>query len=318
MTWINDIGRNQTNHIYVYSFHETERDLCRMEMRSLFGQAPSSEHLIYSDRQVDPDRSPFLSLRMDVIYSGSTVDEIAKQAASQQLPEEATFKVMYVKAGDSYSYDEQRGLERLIGSRIQGKAEMKQPDVTLGLLAVDGRWMFGSCEFPKRDWLKHKHKPQNYSTGLSITVARSLLNIAVPDARNCKVIDPCCGMGNVLIEGLSMGMDIVGGDLNPLAVKGARVNLKHFGYPEVVSLKDMNEIEGRYDAAILDMPYNLCSVISGEDQHEMLSSLRRMTKRAMVVSTQDIHNTLVEAGFTIVDEGKLAKGNFVRNLWLCI
>ena len=39
-----------------------------------------------------------------------------------------------------------------------------------------------------------------------------------------------------------MGIDIVGCDINPLAVRGARVNLDHFGMPNVVSIADMRTL----------------------------------------------------------------------------
>ena len=58
----------------------------------------------------------------------------------------------------------------------------------------------------------------------------------------------------------------------------------------------MNELEGSYDAAILDMPYNLCSVLPDEDQRVMLTSLRRLAKRAVVVSTEWVEEHLLAAG----------------------
>ncbi|GAA3334615.1 hypothetical protein GCM10020331_103270 [Ectobacillus funiculus] len=71
-------------------------------------------------------------------------------------------------------------------------------------------------------------KPHSYSTSLSTRVARAVANIAVPDPTGIKAIDPCCGIGTVLVEALSMGINIVGSDINPLVLPGARENIAHF------------------------------------------------------------------------------------------
>lgn len=314
----NDVPLNPLEFIYTYSSHETELELCRMELQALFGldHLTGIGSLLRSRQPLDPDRCPYITLRLDVMIMGSSVADIAAQVSSYELGE-TTFKVTYIKAGDPFTYDEQRGLERLVGSRIQGRANMKAPDITFGLMAVEGQWMLGVCNYPLRAWREHKDKPQNYSTGLSVTTARSLMNILVPKPDGVRAVDPCCGMGNVLIEALSMGIVIQGWDINPLAVRGARINLKHFGYPSVVTLGDMNGIEDSFDAAVLDMPYNLCSVLPAEEQLTMLLSLRRLAKRAVIVSTQDAEEQTRKAGFNMLDSCKVWKGSFVRNIWLC-
>lgn len=309
-------------YLYAYASHETEAELCAMELRALFGGSVEmkTESLLLSRRRIDPDRSPFLTLRLDIAASGDSAEAVAELAGSMRWVENGgTFKVTYMKSGDSCSYADQRGFERLVGSRIQGKANMKNPDVTLGLTAIHGIWVLGVWHASKRAWHAHIHKPQNYSTGLSAAFARALVNIAAPEAEGVRMLDPCCGMGNVLIEALSMGLDIRGRDINPLAVRGAKTNLRHYGHPETrVTLGDMNELEGRYDAAVLDMPYNLCSVLPEEEQRRMLTSLRRLAPRAVIVTTEgDVRARVEEAGYRIVDECKVRKGSFVRQVWLC-
>lgn len=113
------------------------------------------------------------------------------------------------------------------------------------------------------------------------------MNIAAPETEGLRLLDPCCGMGNVLIEALSMGLDIREGTSIRLRC-GARTNLKHYGFSEtLVTLGDMNDLEGHYDAAVLDMPYNLCSVLPEEEQRRMLTSLRRLAPRAVIVTTEE-------------------------------
>lgn len=305
-------------YIYPFACHETERDLCRMELQALFGQTVGPHTFVDTTLRIDPSRSPFLSMRMDVLVSEAGWEELLEQAAALEIGDH-TFKVKYIKNGDPCSYEQQRQFERQVGNVIRGQAEMRTPDLIYGLLVRDGRWTLGRCYPARSIWLEHKHKPQNYSTGLSTVVARVLVNIAAPQPAGRRMIDPCCGMGNVLIEALSMGIQIVGRDINPLAIQGARTNLHYFGYDSVglVEIGDMNEIQGHYDAAILDMPYNLCSVLPRHERIRMLESLKRFSSRSVIVSSEPLEEEIREVGLEIIDQGQVAKGSFVRNVWLC-
>lgn len=85
---------------------------------------------------------------------------------------------------------------------------------------INGRWIFGDYVEGESVWFRHQQKPNHYSTALSTRVARAVVNIAIPDPNGVKVIDPCCGIGTVLVESLSMGIDIVGSDNNPVILAG--------------------------------------------------------------------------------------------------
>ncbi|MNJ49576.1 Modification methylase VspI [compost metagenome] len=304
-------------YIYTYACHDNERQLCEMELNALFGTARRTGGFLESETMIDPSRSPFMSSRIEVLFMGERLEDISAQAAALSL-DGRTFKVIYVKSGDELSYEEQRAAERQVGQHIRGKAEMRKPDVTYSLMSIQGRWLIGTYLKAESVWLQHKHKPRNYSTGLSTLVARALVNIAAPDPSGMRAIDPCCGMGNVLIEALSMGLDIVGRDINPLAVRGARINLRHFGYESGrVQLGDLNEVDQQYDAAIVDMPYNLCSVLPPEERQQMLTSIRRFSKRSVIVSSEELEDEIRNAGLCIIDYGTVSKGSFVRHIWLC-
>ncbi|ADO55171.1 methyltransferase domain-containing protein [Paenibacillus polymyxa] len=314
------------SYIYTYACHETERELCLLELKCLFGQQPVHSSMLLSHLRLEPGTSPFIHLRLDIVTDADTLEELCEAASRLQLEEGKTFKVLCLKEGDNEAdYDERRGIERRIGARIQGQAQMKTPDVILGVIRVGERWLMGICEYSDRSWQERRQKPQNYSTGLPVLVARALVNLAANDqfaskgkSDSLKLLDPCCGMGNVMIEALSMDKNIRGCDINPLAVRGARVNLRHYGYEEdLVKLGDMNMLAGTYDAAILDMPYNLCSVLPAEEQKKMLRSLRRLAARAVIVSTEPMATLLSESGWTITEQCRIYKTGMSREIWIC-
>lgn len=309
---------NKPVYIYTYVCHEDELPLCRMELRTLFGLEPQGGY-VESSIKLDPSRSPFVKQRIDVDLKGHSVQELADQASALQL-EGATFKIQYVASGGdvAVTYEEERVIERSIGAQVRGKAEMRTPDRRYGVIrTVDGRWLLGVCRDNEAVWLRHKDKPRQYSTALTTRMARAVANIAVPRPQGMKVIDPCCGIGTVIVEALSMGIDIVGCDLNPLAIVGARANLAHFGYPDVVRLQDMRDVVGAYNAAIVDLPYNVCSVLSDADQLELLACVRRIAGRVVIITTQSIDRELAQAGFHILDRSEIRKGRLTRQIWLC-
>jgi tRNA G10 N-methylase Trm11 len=312
--------RKLNAYIYITASNEDERSLCKLEMRALFGAEPSY-NLLESPIRVEPSRSPFIKMRINVLFEGSSIEEIAEQAKFIEL-DGATFKVIAIdnddpEAGAKIKYGDKRAVEREIGFRIRGKAEMRDPDRVFGVVRMGGIWRLGECTMGEAIWLKHNDKPRKYSTALSTRVARALVNIAIPQTSGIRAIDPCCGIGTVLVEALSMGIDIVGREMNPLAAIGARENLAYFGYKAIVTLGDMREITAFYDTAIIDMPYNLCSVLSPEEKLEMLQSARKFTRRAVIVTIESIDEIIEQTGFTITDRGTVNKGNFTRHVLVC-
>lgn len=301
--------------MYTYARHEDEEELCELELRSLFGQSAYIGEGVVSastDIAVTVNRSPFFKRRLEVQLEAETLPELTAKLPAISLGNDS-FKVLYTDGDERFLYEEQREVERLIGASMRGKADMRNPVRRFGIMRFEGKWLFGLCEDSESIWLKHQRKPQNYSTALPTRAARAIVNIAAGGSPAEKeLIDPCCGMGTVLIEALSMGIKIAGLDINPLAVRGARVNLAHYGYPDVVRLGDMREEQRRYDAAIVDMPYNLCSVLTGVEGLEMLHAVRKMASRAVIVTTEEVTDQLKKASLRTIECTLLRKGSFTR------
>ncbi len=310
----NELDRNVTTYIYIYAGYEDERSLRALEMRSLFG-AESETNILESTVGIEPSRSPFIKERIGVIFEGESFGELLEKLAAFQVTGE-TFKVICVKNGED-TFENRRTIEREAGQRIKGVADIRNPQRLLAVMHVNGRWVFGDYLKSESVWFRHQQKPHQYSTALSTRVARAVVNIAIPNPTGIKAIDPCCGIGTVLIEALSMGIDIEGSDNNPVILAGTRENIAHFGFTGEVKFKDMRDITDHYDVAIIDLPYNLCSVISPDEQLEMLQSARRFTDKVVVVTVEYIDKILMEAEFEIVDRAIAKKGIFSREVIVC-
>ena len=306
--------------IYTYAYTNDEKALCQLEMRSFFGK-DTDEKIVKSGVAVDPSRSPFIKERIDVFFEGETLQEIIEQSTGVDMGE-ATFKVIFLKINGLSEQDQvdflgKRDVERQIGSAITGEADVHHPDVTFGLIPFEGRWYLGRYLQSEPIWFKHMKKPREYSTALSTRVARAVANIAVPEPEGVKAIDPCCGIGTVLVEALSMGIDIVGRDINPLVVEGSRENIAHFGLTGDVNLGPIAEVEESYDVAIIDMPYNLYTHATPADQLAILKDAYPFTEKLLVVTIETMDHMVEEAGFVVTDRCIAKKGLFLREILVC-
>lgn len=307
-------------YIYTANYSAEDRELAGMELRAFFGKQAKGP-IVKTDVDLELNRSPFMREKISVVLHADTAEDLIRKAGEIDLGDQ-TFKVIFVKINDlspedKVDYAERMEMERAIGWEIVGEADLKAPDRLFGVVAFGGRWYLGHYEKNQRVWEKHVKKPREYSTALSARDARVIANIAVPKIEGVRAIDPCCGIGTVLVEALSMGIEIEGRDINPIVVDGSRENLAHFGLKGNVTLGGIEEASGQYDAAIIDMPYNLYTHASPEELQSILTNARRIADRLVVVSIDPIEEMIQQAGFVIQDEAIAKKGTFSRRILLC-
>ncbi|RUS49033.1 TRM11 family methyltransferase [Cohnella sp. AR92] len=318
------MSSTKRNYLYTYASHEDEESLCRLELTALLGvEPPTGLPILRSPVLIDPSRSPFIRERIEPVCEGDTLEELIAQASRISLGDGVTFKVLFVKKNDlapgsKIEFEEQRRMERAVGAVIRGRADVHRPDRVFGLVAYERRWYLGPYADNQAVWLKHAKKPREYSIALPARVARAVANIAVPNPDGIKAIDPCCGIGTVLVEARSMGIDIVGRDINPLAAQGARENLVHFGLSGEVSAGAIEDVRSTYDVAIVDLPYNHVTRISEDVERAILQETRRIARRAVIISHRKIEEELAELGFAVESRCESRKGaSFVRHIAVC-
>lgn len=298
--------------MYLYKFKYTSGDeqLCMLEEKYLFGACPSGKYL-FTEEYVDVDRSPFVKYCIKVMLQGDSLEELVDKVIDTR-PNFDSFKVKYVDVLDELEFQEKRNAEYAVGYEIIGQADVHNPCIVLGLTRINGKWYLGEYIKSAGIWHKHDEKPRKYSNSLPSVFARAIVNIAAGQDKEKRIIDPCCGIGTVLLEGLSMGLNITGSDINYKVVRGARENLQFFGYPDVVSKKNIHEIEDQYDVAIIDLPYGIMSETSEERQLGIVRSAGNIADMVIVVSIKDMSKLLKGVGFSVIDGCQVSKGTFTR------
>lgn len=311
---------SENQFIYLYARHRDDEDLCRLEMRAFFGEH-STTNVLISSIAIKPNRSTFIKGRLDVLFEAKDWQTLVEKAVDFQFAEE-TFKVMslnttVLNSTPKMEIDDRRKIEREIGLQIKGEPDLDNPAIVFGFVQIDEHWYFGKFTESKAVSLKHKNKPHSYSTALSTQLARTVANIAAPFPESVKLIDPCCGIGNVLVEALSMDFDIVGSDINWLVVKHTRENIAHFGYSCEVTTKPIADVTELYDVAIIDMPYNIFTSASPEDQQNILIEARRIAKKVVIATIDTVDDMIYNANLTIVDRCEAKKSTFIRQILVC-
>lgn len=305
-------------YFYCINYPIFEENLCKMEMKCLFNQMPS-EKKIFSNQYINPSRSPFIKDMISITYEEDSLEQIIERVKEDQLYYD-DFKVCYIKLENEdvdIDYKERLRSIREIGLSIAGESKMHNPKVILGVAKVYDKWIFGKYERNDYEWHLHDKKPYSYSNSLSLRVARALVNIAVENDLDCKLIDPCCGVGTVVIEALSMGIDVKGYEINKKIAENAQKNLGFFGYENVITSGDMHNIEEKYDVAIIDMPYGLFTATTLKKQIDLIKTARRITNKLVIVTFEDMDKYIIDAGFDIIHRAHVSKGKFKRYINIC-
>ncbi|MEK4425234.1 TRM11 family SAM-dependent methyltransferase [Solibacillus sp. FSL K6-1523] len=307
-------------YLYSFAWRKDEYELSRLEMRTFFNFHVEGNVLL-SEQKIEPSRSPFMRLRLDIMCEATTLEELVAFASTIELTDK-TFKISCLNNKDDAIEPKiarpiRNAYMKEIGLAISAEPNLDAPDVEFGLVIYEDTFYFGELVHGESVWLKHMQKPEMYSTALSTRDARALVNIAAPFPEGLRIIDPCCGIGTVLVEAMSMGIPIEGRDINKRVVWGSEINLRHFGYEPNVQIGPIEEASDGYDVAIIDMPYNLFTHASSDLQQSIITHARRIAKRVVIVTIEPMDDKIANAGLTIMDRAIVQKGNFKRELVVC-
>lgn len=308
----------EKRYLYNVNYTKENRDLCELELRSLFEKEINEK--VFIDEQLQaPDQSFFMKNRLEILYVESTFEALVETVKEDGITVE-DFLIKYVPL---IKYDplekEGKRMSKAIGMHFNGFPSFKNPKITYGIMFHNNEWYFGVLEANSCDWMKHQDRPHKYSSSLGISLAKSLINIAGEGDLTKTIIDPCCGIGTVLLEGAYAGYKIKGREINYKVAMGAQANLEHFGYNIEVVNGDIAEEEGYYDVAILDLPYDNFSKSDEAIQHLILSNGKRISKKQIVVSSKNIREELAEAGIFVKEMCEVSKNfkrEFSRYIWI--
>lgn len=307
------------SYLYNVKHRQYEDELCALEIKALFGFA-LKEKVFFSDRLVDPSISPYIKNRLQIIYKFPQLADIVEQIKKDGVMAE-DFYVKYVSLTKEDIYIKERKIiSKKVGYVITGFPSFLNPKIVFGIAYFNNEWYFGVLEENNSKWREHNDKPYTYSSSIDMNVAKAILNIGTNGDYRKTVVDPCCGVGTVLLEGHFAGYDICGWEINETVAQSACANLVHFQYPAKVTTGDIQDIAASYDVAIVDLPYGNFSPTTKDNQNKIIYHARRIAKRVVLVSSNDITQELANASLKLIDRcclNKRSNKRFVRYIWVC-
>ena len=306
-----------SKYFYFINCSDMEKELCNMEMRSIFGKEIKEKYL-FSEKNFDPSRSPFIKLQIKSIYIEKNLQDIINKIEEDKISYD-DFKVNYIKSEDGdVPYEERLKAVREIGFVIIGFSDIHNPKIELAITKVKDKWIFGELIKNNYKWQRHNDKPHSYSNAVPLRMARALVNIAVGDNRDLTLVDPCCGVGTVVIEALDLGINVKGYEISKPIACNARNNIEFLGYNrEIITSGDMHNINEVFDVAIVDIPYGLFSPVTLKEQVDIINTSRRIARKLVIITFEDMDNLITSAGFKIVEKCYMTKGNMMRQISIC-
>jgi len=306
-------------YLYHVKYYLLEEKLCALEIRALFGHVLDGK-VFFSNTVVNPSISPYIKNRLQIIYKSNLLTNIVEQIEKDAIKAEG-FLVKYVSLAKEDLYiKERKDICKKLGYVIKGFPSFSNPKIVYGITYYNDEWYFGVLEENNPKWRTHDEKPYPYSSSIGINLAKVLLNIGTNGDFSKTVVDPCCGVGTVLIEGYFAGYDIYGWEINEKIAENARANLSHFNYNVCVTTGDIEEIVDLYDVSIVDLPYGNFSPMTKENQIKIINHAKKISKRVVLVSAEDIAQELASASLKIIDYCILTKRknkHFTRHIWVC-
>ncbi|MDG2454272.1 MAG: methyltransferase [Bacteroidia bacterium] len=310
---------SNSSFIYTFNYDYHHEELCKMECRQMFG-AKMTNKLLFSDRKLDPSISPFIKLRLDIIASASNYTTFLSRIKEQHI-ELHDFKVEYlILDGDDTPKYDRREKQKDIGYCIEGRPDFENPIITYALCHYDNIWHFGSVKKENVAWHKHRQKPHSFSNSIGTIIAKTLVTMASKGVPGSKLLDACCGVGTVMLEACISGIHIDGCDINVRAYQQALKNLQYYTYTAHLYHADIKDLEQQYDAAIIDLPYNLYSITKEDIASHIITATATLSDRLIIVSIADIESVIVAAGLQVIDYCtvvKRGKSFFTRKIWVC-
>jgi tRNA (guanine10-N2)-dimethyltransferase len=269
--------------------------------------------LVYSPQAVDITRSAYLHACLEIEAQGANLAELLADCRRQGMAYEG-FRITLFRPPPKVSgHGEQ--IIRQVADAITGDPDLSTPRVQLGLVGSQHHWLVGrliSCG--RNHWRRGIDRPVHFSSALPQRFSRALVNLVASPGDT--LIDPCCGVGTPLIEATEAGIIAVGADYNPKMLTCLALNLAHLGLPQRLFHADARTLGGRYEGAVMDLPYGRNLKGPQTPPAELIAPLRQVARRIALVSAVPLDSLLPTLGLRLIRAAQVPKGQLVRHVYL--
>ncbi len=297
-------------------------ELAALEFRALTGDpAPPTaaaggsadvERIAWARVGVDVQRAAYVAECCRLLASAADLEGLLDYTRKLRLGmERFRVRVHKLRGVDAPGSDD---IQRMVADVIEGGPDLDRPAAEAVVVAEPGRWLLGELvSGTTRGWSGHEQRPHQYCAALPPRLARALVNLVA--APGDALIDPCCGVGTVLAEAADMGVRAVGCDINPRLVEHAAANLCHHGLRAELVVADGRDLCGRFDGAVLDLPYGRASTRIEHVCRGLVERAVEVARLVAVVTVEDVRDWIARVGAEVIGVADLtSKGRLVRRV----
>ncbi len=299
-------------YIYTISCPDAEAEIAALEAWALTGAEPQGR-IAYAPAAYDISRAAYVRFCIHIEAFGETLEELIADCLARCIAYQR-FRLEFVRPPPKAPVPKTETIVR-VANAITGRPDLSHPAVELAIVATSKAWHLGRIISVSRSpWLQGMQRPVHFSSALPQRLARALVNLVA--APGDTLIDPCCGIGTVLMEALHAGVVAVGCDINARLLQGVAQNLRHLGLPVRLFQGDARQLAGRFAAGVMDLPYGRNLPRDVASYENLIAPLWRATKRMALVAAQPLDNILQKIGCAIVRRASVPKGRLVRHIYL--
>lgn len=170
-------------------------------------------------------------------------------------------------------------LERSMGNMISkfsnASVDLDNPELVIYLIFAKDINFFGLSD----ERLQHirPRKPAKFNHELDWKLSRAMINLTGLKEGD-SICDPFCGTGTSLIEAKSLGLNVIGIDIDPKMIQMCESNLKNNDFDYKLINGDYSElikIRDEFDGIVTDIPYGKSSKTT-ENPELMLRNLMKI------------------------------------------
>lgn len=283
---------------FVIALRETGNELIAAECLALTGATPQPDGLAFCEDTSEVKRSAYLRWGGNVLVRAPSLEELLTEVRRKALRFDE-FRVEFVRLGNAPPLPSQKSIVAVADALKGCFPNLDHPKVRLALVVGATEVLLGEIRTESdRSYTRHDAKPYTTSSSLPSRLSRALVNLVAQ--KGDVVLDPCCGVGTLLLEAAAVGAIPVGCDWNLRMVEKARANLSHFGYAGTIHHADARTWHMPVDAVVTDLPYGRNTVMSPNVVRGILSAVARVATRAVFVALADVRSWMEEAGFSNV------------------
>jgi predicted RNA methylase len=288
------VGETSGDGLFALCIAHEGNELIARECLNLTGATPEADGFVRCNSVARVPQSAYMRWGARFIAHAPTLSALVAILAADP-PRGKDFRIDFTRLGGD---EEVTRLDAIIAvaNVLPDYPDLDDPKHVYQLVQRhDGFWfgeVVAECE---HSYAPHRERPYRTSGSMPPRLARALVNIVSPPARS--IVDPCCGTGTIVLEGLALGLDVQAGDVNARMVGMTRENAAHFGHAVEPHEGDAAAWGVEADAVVTNLPYGHNLEADEANVRAILHAGRRMAPVGVYVTPHDLTATLLDVGY---------------------